>query len=423
MSDSSYPKQSSLSSGQQLKNIKLSDNGDGTYSISTSSNPRGYEVGTDAAGRSRISSINTLFDGKTLNEDDTLIWENVGSGSGLLIDNKFNIIVEVGEYFIRRGKHITPYFSGKSQLIETTFDNFSSKSGVKKKVGYFSSSSISPYNTVYDGFWLELSDGLEATIKIFNSGTLIASIPLSGWDNLDYFINYDFDNFTIVLWDFLWLGGSELRLFIKTDKGFVLAHTYVHASTKKGTIIKSPNQSVRYEIEGVSSSDDVNAICSTVGTEGEFPGAGSPISIISPTVITGLATDTIYAIKGVKKTETNRDISVVVTGASISNVKKDDPGIFYILLNPTLSSPLGYINNSKFSEGTGDKTQTIDSLHMGRVLRAIPSGVTGTITDVNDSLLSNLGMTIDDISDEIILAYQPSTADQDIKGIITLKEY
>ena len=380
-------------------------------------------IGTDAAGRRRVSNINTLFDGKTLNQDDPLIWDNVGTGVGGLIDNKYNMSVGIGEYLIRRGRHITPYFSGKSQVIENTFDNMASVVGVNKRVGYFSSSAVAPYNTNFDGFYLDISDGVEPTIYIWNDGTLTASIPLSSWDNVSTFSNYNFDNFTVLQWDFLWLGGTDLRMFIKINGGFILAHTYVHASTKQGTFIKSPNHSVRYDIEGVSDIGNINAICSTVGTEGEFPGAGKPISIYNETTVSPSVVNTIYALKGVKKTTANRDLSIVVTGASLLNIKKDDPGMFYILLNPTLSLPLSYVPNSHFQDGTGDMTQTISLANVGRVLRAIPAGITGTVSGVNDSILSNIGMDINNVSDEIVLAYQPATVGQELKGILTLKEY
>lgn len=380
-------------------------------------------VGYDAAGRQRVSNINTLFDGKTLNEDDPLIWENVGTGTVSLINNKTNISVNAGEFIIRRGKHVTPYFSGKSHIIENTFDKMVSEVGVSKRVGYFSSSAVSPYNTSYDGFFLDLSNGVEPTIQIFNDGNVTASIPLSSWDNFATFQNYNFNNFTVLQWDFLWLGGTELRLFIKINGGFVLAHTYEHASNVGGTFIKSPNHSVRYDVESTTGSTNVNAICSLVGTEGEFPGAGNPLSLYNDTVLTALTNNTIYALKGVKKTTLNRDIAAVVVGASILNTKKDDPGMFYILLNPTLSSPLTYVNNSRILDGTGDKTQTILPANVGRVLRAIPAGTSGTVSGVNNSILSNIGMTIENVSDEIVLAYQPATIDQDVKAILTIKEY
>jgi hypothetical protein len=66
-----------------------------------------------------------------------------------------NLVVDPGEYMIRRGKRVIPYFSGKSTLVEITFDNFGYESGTKKEAGYFSSNTTAPYDSGIDGFKIE----------------------------------------------------------------------------------------------------------------------------------------------------------------------------------------------------------------------------------------------------------------------------
>jgi|GEM_PF-6980645 len=71
----------------------------------------------DAGGRQRVSQITTLGDYKTLNADETLTLESIGTGTGLWGSNKYNMSVTSGQYFIRRSKSYHQYFSGKSHLL------------------------------------------------------------------------------------------------------------------------------------------------------------------------------------------------------------------------------------------------------------------------------------------------------------------
>ncbi len=373
----------------------------------------------DAGGRLRTANLTTLFDGKILDADESLLWENVGTGAGVFADNGLLMSVGAGEYFIRRGKHTCPYFSGKSQLIETTFDGFKKESNVTKRIGYFSSVAVAPFNTGFDGFFLE-NDGVDVSIVIENDGTETARIPFESWSNYNVLKDYDFDSFTVALWDFLWLGGTELRLFLKTNLGFVLAHTYEHAGNTKGTFIKSPNHSVRYEIVSNGGVGSLNCICSQVATEGGFPEAGKPLVVFNQTGISANSVGTIYALKGIKKVSTFRDIAIAATRASISNGSKDDNGIGFLLLNPTLSAPLTYVSNSRISDGTAT-TQTVSNV--GRILASFPAGNAGSITGANDSILSNIPMDIENISGELVLAYMPTTINQSVFGTLTAKEY
>lgn len=385
-------------------------------------NDKNTEVTRDAGGRSRIATMTTLFDGKTLNQDDTLLWENVGTGTATFSNNAVKLGVSNGQYMIRRGRHTLPYFSGKSTIMEITFDNFAVQTGVTKRVGYFSSSAVAPYDTFFDGFFLE-NDGATISLKVSNDGKEVATIPLANWDNAQYFAGYNWDNFTIVLFDFLWLGGSELRMFIKTVDGFVLAHTYKHASTTVGTFIKSPNQSIRYEIRGVSGAGTFNTICSQVSTEGAVPDDGKSI-VLHRTGATGIATNavgTIYALIGVKKTPANRDISVAIQAVAVANTAVSDTGLILVILNPTLSAPLTYTNKSKISEGTATNQTVI--ANTGRVLAAVPSGATGQAGGLNNTILAQIGMSIANVSDEIVLAYMATSATQAVYGALTIKEY
>lgn len=381
--------------------------------------PSNTEVNTDAGGRTRTAMLTTLFDGKCLNSDDLNIWENVGTGTATFTENKSVLAVTAGQYQIRRARHTIPYFSGKSQEMEITLDNFGAQAGVVKRIGYFTSNTVAPYDSVLDGFWLE-SDGTTIRLKVYHNGVEVANVPWTSWDNYQKISTYDWNNFTICKFDFLWLGGSSLRLFIKTSSGFVLAHTYHHAGTKQGLFILSPHKTIRYEIRSTTGTGTLRAICSEVASEGSMSESGKTCTVINTAVISTNAVGTVYALKGIKKTSANRDIAIAITASSVANVSTADVGMLLLLLNPTLSAPLTYVNNSRFSEGTAT-TQTVTT--KGRILACVPAGTTGAAFNLNDSILLNVGMSIQDVSDEIVLAYMPTSATQSVYGSVTLKEF
>src|ERR1700741_1789002 len=183
-------------------------------------NPNSISI--DSGGRLRASQLTTLLDGKVLDSDNTFVWDNQGSGTGTYSNNKYNMSVTAGQFRIRQTKRYYPYFSGKSQLVECTFDNFQIEANTTKRVGYFSSNAVSPFASTYDGFYLE-NDGTTFRLKAERAGTTTINVPWTSWDNYNLISTYDWSKFTVILFDFLWLGGAQLRIFLKTDLGFVLA--------------------------------------------------------------------------------------------------------------------------------------------------------------------------------------------------------
>jgi hypothetical protein len=123
----------------------------------------------------------------------------------------------------------------------------------------------------------------------------------------------------------------------------------------------------------------------------------------------------------VKKTAAFRETAVSVTAAAVANIATSDVGMLMVILNPTLSAPLTYANNSRVSEGTATN-QTVTA-GTGRVLSAVPAGTTGAGFNLNDSILLNIGMSAADVSDEIVLAYMSTSANQSVYGALTVKEF
>jgi hypothetical protein len=372
----------------------------------------------DAGGRVRMSQITSLFDGKTLNSDNLNLWHTVGTGTNSFANNKNTLTVTSGQWEVRQSNLTLPYFSGKSQLVEITFDNFQSESGVTKRCGYFSSSATSPYDTIYDGFFLE-SSSTEVNLVIYNSGTLIAKIPHTSWSGYTELSAYDWSKFTVAMFDFLWLGGTELTLYLKVpNKGFVLAHSYQHAGVNTGTFIKSPNQPIRHEIRSTIGSGSLTVVCSQVSSEGSNNESGESYSIMNPAFIATNVVGTVYALKGIKKQTAFRDVAVQISNIGTVNSSTADAGTLMLLKNPTLSAPLTYSNISRIQQADAT-TQTVTAL--GDVIFSIPVAGSAESQTIATNYSTWLQNRIDNTMNEYVLAYRALTANQSVAGHVNLK--
>lgn len=385
---------------------------------------RPYEVGVDGSGRARVSQIITLFDGKKLGADDLLKWVTVGTGALTFQQNKANMAVTAGQYLIRQSPHYNPYFSGKSQIVEPTFDNFQPQTGVVKRIGYFSSNAVAPYDTNKDGFWLE-SDATTIRLVISRAGTEVLNLPWTSWDAYAQISSYNWQNFTIAMFDFLWLGGSALRLFLKVNGRLQLVHTFSYAGSSQDVFVQSPNQPMRYEIRSSSGSGAMREICSQVSSEGSILEQGDALAIGNPPTA-GIAANvvgTTYVVRGLKKQAAYRDVHTDLIdfgGAIIPSAGLADAGRFLVLLQPTLSAGLTYANLSRIQDGSAAAGQTVTAL--GRVLGRLEVSGGGVSMAFPDNYLSTLLIDIADVPYEVVLAYQPFTANQTVFGHITLKE-
>jgi len=206
----------------------------------------------DAAGRMRTSQKTTLFDGKDLNATDTDLWHTATGSTGAVSfsENKTTIYVTPGQYVVRQSNLFLPYFSGKGQAIEETMLNFAYQAGVTKRIGYASRAAVAPYTAGMDGFCL-VSDGENNryALEIWRAGVLLTSIPWTDWDAYEQIQNYNWNTFTVLAFDFLWLGGTNIQFYMESplSKGAILVHTYNHAGISFDTIMRSPQQPLFYE--------------------------------------------------------------------------------------------------------------------------------------------------------------------------------
>jgi len=381
------------------------------------------KVGRDAGGRTRVSQITTLGDYKILNSDRPLLIETVGTGSGSYGNSKYNMEVTGGQYLIRQTKKFHPYFSGKSQLVECTFDYFGLQTGTTKRVGYFSSTGTAPYTGNYDGIWLE-NDGQTFYLKASRAGTPTVSVPWTQWDSYESLQDYNWNNFTVIMFDFLWLGGAILNLWVKTNKGFILAHTLHYAGSSLDIFTQSPNQPVRYEIRG--GTGRFRYVCSQVATEGSIEESGLTRFVYSGLTGTTLTNvNTAYPMKAVRKQIGSRDIAVAIEDLSLFVSSANDNLLWTLQVNPTLSAPLSYadVPNSGVQEATGNGVITVTS--PGTIIAGgiITTNALIPVGSLKRNFLSYLGGTISNVMDEYVLCGTPITNSITSYGGINYKEY
>lgn len=407
-----------------------------SYLSNTTPNP--LNISQDASNRTRVSQSTTLHDGKLLNGDSSLLFDTKGTGTGAYANNKYNMPVTSAQYIIRQTKRYAPYSSGKSQQVECTFDSMAVEANVVKRVGYFSSVATGVYNTNYDGFWLE-NDGTTIRLKAARDGVSTLDVAITAWSGYSQLAEYQtlstWGNFTVVAFDFLWLGGAVLRFFVKTSNGFVLAHIFNYAGTSTDTFIKSPNQPIRYEIRSSTGTGSLRYICSQVSTEGSIDGSGFNNAgnsllaggVNSQTVATA---GTLYAVCGVRKQSTHRDCSLNITSVDLMVQSTADYLKYDVILNPTLSAALTYtaLSNSCAEVGVAGALAAISitaTVGTGRVLHSglLSQGQPVQFGTLDKDSLSYLGSTIDNVMDQIVLVVTPLTTNITLNGCLNWKEY
>ena len=305
------------------------------------------DIQSDAGGRVRVSQFYTLGDYKILGYDHTLLWGNTGTGSGTWSNNLYEMSVQSGQYRIKESLRPHHYFSGKSQGVEATFDTFAPQTGTVKYFGYYSSQPTGTYTQQIDGIRVE-SNGNSGTLYLqsYRNGVETLNIPMEQWSGYSNLNSYQdpatWDNFTVCFIDFLWLGGAILRLWVKTEWGFVLAHVFHYSGNSKNVFINSPNQPIRYEIRSLGGNGDFRYICAQVATEGSVDEGGMARSVDTGLTALSLSTSgNTYPIKAIRKASSYRNTAITLEDIGIL-VSSADNAFWSIQIDPTLSAPLTY---------------------------------------------------------------------------------
>ena len=399
-----------------------------TNGVTTTPNP----AAEDASYRARVSQITTLGDLKSINRYRTDLWlqNSTGSGSVAWANNTFSLGVSANnDTAILQSKVSYPYFSGKSQLVECTFSNFEPIPNVTKRVGYYD---YFPGGGKADGFLLESGPDDTVTFRFINGlGGVSYAYPVADWTNKD-FITYDWSQFTVVLFDFLWLGGLRLRLFVSGPNGFALAHEVDYAGQfgEQETFIGYPSHPITYEMVATANplgTYNFNPICAQVASEGAIDNTGILRACgTGTTALTLTSSANSYPVLAIRKGYANSPVKLLSFELSVAT--NNDRLYWEVQINPTLSATISYAQIDSQSTtlfGVGNGTITVTT--PGRVIASgyLSTGQTIRAVNFEDNFLATLGGTSPGatfVSDSYVLVVRPITTPINVLATMQVKE-
>jgi len=374
----------------------------------------------DAGNRLRVSQITTLLDIKQVNDDASLFFDRVNIGGATQTYSKVKggstmAVSADGDAAICESKMFAPYFSGKSQFLEITFSGLTLDAGVVKRVGYFNSSIVSPFNTNKDGLWLE-ADGDNYYFVIEKNGVEKLRVNRDHWD-----VNppNDLSKFNVLVVQFLYLGGTAVRFGFITNGVIEWYYTYVHAGVVDSTFIESPQQPIRYEIRSTGGAGDFDQICAMVASEGSIDEVGYSRAF-NVDAFSATASGTDYAALGIRLKPTYRNARIDKEDLGLL-ITTNDNVIWYLCFNPTIAGTFAYVDqdDSALQLATGATANTVSDL--GLVLDSgFVVGNSVSVKPFKNSL--RLGTLIDGTPDELVLVIKPLSPNLTCYAEITVNE-
>jgi len=391
----------------------------------------------DQAGRVRVSLPITTGDYKNVFGRETLFFSDETNGTGSVGYNATKKSHQLQtsadeDWSISQTFQGHPYFAGKSQKVEITCFDFDNEANIEKRMGYYSSNTTSPFNSDLDGFYL-YSDGAEHYLRIVNNGAEILDIAQSDWDDpLDgtgdsgYTINWA--NFNVFEFNFLWLGGTGLRLSVLVGAQSFLVHNYIHTGSVNADklIFSSPNQPVRFEVRQTGAgSGEFNPVCCVVASEGStaISGRGNVISVnTGASDLVTVSAGSNFALKGIRLKDTAVKAVVDIAKVDVFSETGNDTYRWEIQLNPVLSGTPSWtdVDNSNLQEANGDGTLAVTTA--GLVLESGYAGNGSVSQSVEDA--RKLGASIDGTRDELWMLVQPlqGSTNANMFGALTVEE-
>ena len=388
----------------------------------------------DAFGRLRTSAVTNLLDIKHVYDKNPLqVDEIVSGGASSVFSQEYARVrmttTATNGFVIRQTKTRPIYQPGKGQLFEASFSNFQLQGNVIKRVGAFTSSEVSPYNSNFDGFFLE-SDGTTSIISfnIWRSGTLIYNSPLSSWlnDNFDP-LNIDWSQSNLLLVDYQWLGVGRMRFGLNIGGRTLYFGEHNCANQESDVYMTSPNQPIRYEIRqtGISpGSKYLDMICSQTSSEGALNGLYSTVGIIHSSTATLLTSGTKYPYIGYRLKTGYKAVTSQYNSLSILNTSNDNY-LCTVEYNPTLSATPTWtdIPNSPFQYSLGTGASTISSA--GHIMSSLigQAGTSALTTLKIDDNQIRVGSNINGTLDEMWICITPLGANATFLGTAEVLYY
>lgn len=397
------------------------------YNITNS--VRFQSTATDASGFLNVSNKTILGNYVQDKDDIPLLLDRVSSGGATQTWNNGVVDMAVGgaEYAICQSFKRHLYLGGKSQRVEITFNEMGVQANVEKRIGYFSSSTVAPYNTAYDGFYLEM-DGTTHNIVINKGGTPTATIPRANWDDpLDGTgvsgVSIDLKDFTVMVMEFLYLGGTALTVSFIVGGVQYIAHRYENSSVNGTTFVNSPVQPVRWEVRGNGAGGDLGQICAAVSSGGALDVVGFPhaVDLGFGNFINANSAGVTYLVAALRINDF-RAVGLDITGDLLATT--NDDYIARFIVNPTIAGAAltwNAIPNSGYDWAIGDTANPSTNTVTGGTVIASAFGEGNSLRTLEANSLFQVGSDLDGNSDILALCVEPIGTNLDIRGAINFK--
>ena len=388
----------------------------------------------DAFGRLRTAAVQNLVDIKHVYDKNPLQINEVTAGTATSIFNQEYARVRMStsannDLVIRQGKTHPIYQPGKSQLFQASFSNFQLETNVIKRVGGFTSTTASTYNSVFDGYFLE-SNGVTNTIsfQIWRSGTTVYSAATTVWDNNGFDpVGINWSNTNLMSVDYQWLGVGRMRFALDLAGQLIYFTEHNCANNEPNVYMSSPNQPIRYEIRQVGvGSGYFDMICSQVSTEGALNGLYSTVGVINSTTADLNSSGTKYPYIGYRLKQSYKSVTSQYSSLSILNTSNDNY-LVTIEYNPTLSVTPSWtdIPNSPFQYSVYNGTVTATITSPGHVMSSLigESGASALTTLKIDDNQIRVGSNVNGTLDEMWVCVTPLSASATFLGTAEVLYY
>lgn len=384
----------------------------------------------DAFGRLRVSQITSLVEVTHVYDKRPEIVDEVTGGTILSSADTTNArIVMSGtganSYVIRQTFQSAVYQPGKSQLMEASFSNFQLQSNVIKRVGAFTTTTASTYNSNIDGYFLE-SNGItnKISFQVWKTGTLTYSADTSAWDSSE--VNpssIDWSKSNLMLVDYQWLGVGRIRF------GMVLSgltyYFYENCGTNNLTNVymSSPTKPIRYELRTSGGTGSLDMICSQISMEGSLNQLVNTLGIVTPNSGSTFSTaNTKYAFLGIKMNTGYENISPLLRQIDIINTSNDDY-FCTVEISPTISGSYSFTASTQpevlYSVGNGTQTISTSGTIIGTFVGEAGTSAKSSFQLIDSQLVP--GKKINGTAQELWVCVTPLGANATFNGSINLE--
>ncbi len=251
-------------------------------------NPTGMAV--DAFGRARVSQPLTLFDSFHRYQDNGK-FATSNSASGATLNHNSNAgLIEANidtadtSFLYRESTKVFAYQPGKSLQILQTFIMNPAQTGLRQRIGYFSTQ---------NGIYLELNDDtLNFVERSYSTGSVTETrVAQANW-NIDPMdgtgpsrLTLDITKAQIFFTDIEWLGLGTVRCGFVINGQYIHCHSFHHANVITSTYMTTACLPVRAEIQNTANTNmnsTLKLVCSTVLSEGGYELSGKQFSVGTP---------------------------------------------------------------------------------------------------------------------------------------------